>query len=580
MDKLNFQNKKTGDQLQASEWNSVVSKIDELVDSSNNGGGSSDVETPIDTSGMLSVSSKGNVSLGNNNIKNINLEPGYPCTASGSSNGKYGDIALKPGDDIQFLSHHREPKKRDKVVLKIADGSDNPVKFQTVAGEIELAVGTSANPKTATLKKDKTTGEDINNSPMFKAGDAKVLDVKVLTGEVLDSGTEDERDERAYLKVRAQAIDLRCEKHGGIALQPKGYDSDGNMNKIKFEHGGGDGLEFGTFNSEKTSIFTDEYRFNKHGIWKMAKRDKTASGKNIIDEGTIPQDKVATGSQKYVKNDTNHQKVGYEPADDFYDFIDVTDEQCKTKDIIKTAYAMNGHPCVHTKITNGGNLEIGTSLKYKLQAVNDFPSGVTSYFAVATNFIGEPPIDIYENDEVLHTSWVKDDAYLTVDELTQYFSFYPEATEPNSVDENTVQTVPTFDGSETIYLDFKDTDLEGGAVFGKRALIPQPCPDIKLDSGAKLQLKGILDFGSSFNFGETDNGIEVQYKLTKKNATKDCGVLKVVGVNNHATNDLTVEGVTIAPGQTEVIAQCSLLDIIKLVNYMKTNNEGPWAPQP
>lgn len=94
-----------------------------------------------------------------------------------------------------------------------------------------------------------------------------------------------------------------------------------------------------------------------------------------------------------------------------------------------------------------------------------------------------------------------------------------------------------------------------------------------------MKLGGILDFGSSFNFGETDNGIEVQYKLTKKNATKDCGVLKVVGVNNHATNSLTVEGVTIAPGQTDVIAQCSILDIIKLVNYMKTNNEGPWASQ-
>jgi len=53
---------------------------------------------------------------------------------------------------------------------------------------------------------------------MFKSGDAKVLDVKILTGTTLEEGTENERDERGYLKVRAQAIDLRCEKHGGIAL--------------------------------------------------------------------------------------------------------------------------------------------------------------------------------------------------------------------------------------------------------------------------------------------------------------------------------------------------------------------------
>jgi hypothetical protein len=80
-----------------------------------------------------------------------------------------------------------------------------------------LAVGTENNPKTATKKKDKTTGEDTSEV-MFKSSDAKVLDIKILTGNVLDKNTNNERDERGYLKVRAQAIDLRCEKHGGIAL--------------------------------------------------------------------------------------------------------------------------------------------------------------------------------------------------------------------------------------------------------------------------------------------------------------------------------------------------------------------------
>jgi hypothetical protein len=44
------------------------------------------------------------------------------------------------------------------------------------------------------------------------------MDVRILTGNTLDKNTKDEREERGYLKVRAQAIDLRCEKHGGIAL--------------------------------------------------------------------------------------------------------------------------------------------------------------------------------------------------------------------------------------------------------------------------------------------------------------------------------------------------------------------------
>ena len=344
------------------------------------------------------------------------------------------------------------------------------------------------------------------------------MDLRILTGNILDEGTNNERDERGYLKVRAQAIDLRCEKHGGVALQPKGYDGDGNMNKIKFEHGGGDGLEFGTFNTEKTSIFTDEYRFNRNGVWKMTTRQTTPNAKAIFDDNT-PVGKTSTAALKYVKQ-----------ADDFYDIIDVNDEQCTTKDIIKTAFALNGGKDRHAKITNGGKVEIATNDTYQITITSDNGSAVnvdtiSAEIAALTSIEGgeifnDGDFEVLPTDSTVYTNG------------TQYFTF---------------------------------------------TLIP--APDIKIDSGAGLKLGGILDFGSSFNFGETDNGIEVQYKLAKKNATKDCGILKVVGVNNHASNDLTVEGITISPGQTGVIAQCSLLDIIKLVNYMKTNNEGPWATQ-
>ena len=146
----------------------------------------------------------------------------------------------------------------------------------------------------------------------------------------------------------------------------------------------------------------------------------------------------------------------------------------------------------------------------------------------------------------------------------------------NEVDFNTLQTVSTVYTNGTQYFSF----------------VLVPANDIKIDSGAGLKLGGILDFGSSFNFGETDNGVEFQYKLTKKNAgtTKDCGVVKIVGVNNHATNTLTVPNVvnpyddtianvTIAARESATVTSCSMLDIINLVNYMKANNEGPWAPQ-
>lgn len=95
-------------------------------------------------------------------------------------------------------------------------------------------------------------------------------------------------EEYAQLKVEARNIDLRCFDHGGIALQPCGTDGDNKENKIKFESSrtsplgtanptyskeGGQGLEFGTFNNEHSSLFTGDYRFNKDGMVYAATRE-------------------------------------------------------------------------------------------------------------------------------------------------------------------------------------------------------------------------------------------------------------------------------------------------------------------
>lgn len=527
---LNHATDKTnGSQLQADEWNRLAADVNEL-----GAGGNSGTPSAIDTNGVVSVNSKGNTTI--SATKHINIEPAY--VANGGE-GTYGDVQIKPGDDITLESHHRASAKRDEITIKTSNGQDGaakaPVKLQVIAADV-------------TLSSKGKTGDDPN-----------VTNLNVTTG-----------NGKGYLKVRAQAIDLRCEEHGGIALQPKGKDGQNHMNKIKFEHGGGDGLEFGTFNTEKTSLFTDEYRFNKDGVWKMATRQTEVSDKADENDDTT--------ALKYVKQ-----------SDDFYDVIDQDDEQCTTKDIIKTAHALNGIPTIHTKITNSGNLEIGTSLKYKLEFEGtDVPSSVTWYHT-QHGVINSPLIEV---DPITHIGSVKNNIYLSVSDILSNFTFYQEAsqtttptivngqevyveTPAESSTPSTEEITPTFDGTETIYLWFGNTI--GSAFGGCWKLVPQDIPNIKIDSAGELKLGGILDFGSSFNFGETDNGIEVQYKLTKKNNAKDCGILKVVGVNNHATNDLTVEGITIAPGQTGVIAQCSLLDIIKLTNFMKTNNQGPWA---
>ncbi len=282
----------------------VAEKIDNLLNEE-----TGNIQYTTKTNGV-------NVTLRGSN--NINIEPREAIgtgegKASDATNAKGGNIALKPGDDIELWAHHRGTSKNDEVSVKVLTESENdeiPTKLQLNASEILL-----------------TTKDKVGNN-------ANVMDVTVNSA----------KNTRGYLKVRAQAIDLRSESHGGIALQPKGYDSDNHMNKIKFEHGGGDGLEFGTFNTEKTSIFTDEYRFNKDGVWKMSTRTKVPSDKADATD--------ATTSYKYVK-----------AADDFYDNIDNTDPTATTKSIIETASALNGAG-TSAKITKKGNLEIATQTVY------------------------------------------------------------------------------------------------------------------------------------------------------------------------------------------------------------------------
>ena len=494
MNRLNIQNKSTGDTLEASEFNSLVGKVNELVDSENNGG------TPviIDPSGILSTSRKGNVTLGS--TRNINLEPAWDGNIQNYS-GDYGDIAFKPGDDIQFCSHHREPKKRDKIVLKNIDGSDNPVKFQVVAGEIDLAVGTTSNPKTATRKKSKVDGSDTEEA-LFKADDAKVMDVRILTGVTLDSGQNSERDERGYLKVRAQAIDLRCEKHGGIALQPKGYDSDGNMNKIKFEHGGGDGLEFGTFNSQKTSIFTDEYRFNKNGVWKMSVRETEASGKDIIDEreGGL-QGLTATGAYKYKKNNSANNSAKaladlktYEAADDFYDFIDTEDAQTTTEAIIKSAAALN-NDFIETSLSSKKNLKISTSSNYKIVAYEGTTTGNELTFTVdKTGIYTKEDLKLILSGSTKLSEFIDTKLPFLIDGETGAFYLSGNITPKVSIE-----------SEEEVDIDAKYGDV----VLTSGDTVKVEAPEIRLNAINDDKSGGIV------NFGATQDVIFLTNKLTK-----------------------------------------------------------------
>lgn len=295
--------KQTGDQLSAAEWNSLAQDVDAAVDAINNsstsGGGSSE---------YLTLSAKGNVEL--SSPKHINIEPSQQTYQNGAWTGNAGDIQIKPGDDISLYSSHRG-SKTDEVSVKVLDDSDHPVKLQIQAGEITL----QAKQRNLTKAKDENTGAESENDYQYADDQANVFDINVTTEYKPNRGTGSKKSGKGYLKVRAQAIDLRCEQAGGIALQPNGDDGDGHENKIKFEHDGGDGLEFGTFNTEKTSIFTNEYRFNEDGVVYAVTRG-TPTVQSYKEDGVTPK-----------KTDYPTQ------ADDFKDILDAN-KSCTWNDII------------------------------------------------------------------------------------------------------------------------------------------------------------------------------------------------------------------------------------------------------
>lgn len=360
MTKQTFTQKTNGDTLSATEWNELTSYVNTAVDAINAGGGSSAGSGSTDSHISFDSTGKHNLNITttaadqyteNNKTKGgkINIEP-------------ISDLQIKPGDDITLYSHHREDP--EELAVKVLNGAEVSATDQAAIDEYPIDLQLNASNITLTTKDKNVTISEKNKAKQAEvtayntehANDqgfvAKVysptkdaeniLNVEVKTGTKAKKATAS-KGQYGYLKLRANAIDLRCEDHGGIAIQPKGYDSDGNMNKIKFEHGGGDGLEFGTFNTEHTSIFTGDYRFNKTGVIRLANRFTEASGKSddagIFDNA--PRGKTATNAYKYKKNNaTNNaalatqEGVTFDEPDDFYDFVDSSDPTCTWEDIV------------------------------------------------------------------------------------------------------------------------------------------------------------------------------------------------------------------------------------------------------
>ena len=501
--------KNEGDNLTHIEWNAISSAvnvaqktINNLVDdvAAGTGGSGSNSELSVEQDAvdvdkkyikindvlvgeLTAKGTKGtNVALSGDN--NINIEPrpalgdGEGKNTAGLANRKGGNISLKPGDDIELCSHKRGTKKNTEVAVKVIDGSDNPVKLQVFAGDITL----TTKGKNKTKKKDATTGEDTTE---LLYDDPNVMNVNITTG-----------DGKGYLKVRAQAIDLRCEDHGGIALQPKGNDGEGHMNKIKFEHGGGDGLEFGTFNTEKTSIFTDEYRFNKDGVWKMATRVKEVSDKY---DGTD-----ATTHYKYQKQ-----------ADDFYDVINTTDATCTTSQIIdgavKTAALFNRRYCIVKSVDS-------TDL-FDEQVVDQ-----QSLFIV-----------IQETDAAENYSHLTEGQQITRDDLFR------------AIDNDEGCVGYTYPTGGNIYWNNTETN--------------------------KTTIKQLID----------DNDVKFYVLYVEAGTFQDDGVSDDLNSDDVYAYEFTIADRAVfemSNGKIQISSgykSISFEDVVNLVHYMKTNNQGPWA---
>lgn len=372
--------KSEGDSLTHTEWNNLAQDVDAAVDAINNGSSNSHISFDSTGKHNLNITTTSEDQYNDNgDIKGgkINIEPisdlqikaaddivlsahhravgdndkiliKVVTEATGIKKGSVitdkeipanlkinsGDITITNKDNVNAVlveinTNYTKNKQDYNVETNFTQGTfENGTIYEFSQLVPKLDAHTYTEKSTGNTKYDSDVELDIMNMAVGKnrkiafqtQSNPNVYTCYTFTKVSKPDGVTnisiEDSEGYGYLKLRAQSIDLRCEDHGGIAIQPKGLDGSGYENKIKFEHGGGDGLEFGTFNSEKTSLFTDQYRFNKKGQIFLATRTKEISNKYDASD--------VTTHYKYVKNQD----------DDFYDNINSNDPHCTWQDIL------------------------------------------------------------------------------------------------------------------------------------------------------------------------------------------------------------------------------------------------------
>lgn len=367
--------------------------------------------------------------------------------------------------------------------------------------------------------------------------------------------------------------DINIQSSSAINVSPKGATADGKLNKISFQHGGGKGLEFGTFDTKVSSLYTDQYRFNKNASWYMATRNKIASDKAESGDNTT--------SYKYQKQN-----------DGYYDVINENDESCSTKSIIKTAHDLNEKYMCQTfsnTDSRGYTTQFGLSSSrgYILSGENAVPSD---------NFNDENVINLKSGVTYQSSvSMVRTLDYLFELGLDASSKVYQNIM---NMDFNTIIEIKIHSQDKDVYADLWYVsgapsiwfDSDGDAVL-------KAYNNVKLQSiNGSIKLNGNVDFGNIFKFGDTTSGITANKTITTTNSKNSCDILKVRLLNYNSDyedssanptldTDFDVPafynhtGIVEGQGGYNTFAQCSIADVIKLIAYMKNGKLGPWSGQ-
>ena len=307
------------------------------------------------------------------------------------------------------------------------------------------------------------------------------------------------------------------------------------------------------------------------------------------------------------------------------------------EDVIKTATALNTTEGVKTHITSKGNLEIETSNDTNIikETVEDGKQGtvvegnvpelipanadVNKWYADNGQYsrviAKESPNINIETDSAIKLSamnaCVWDDVNVTADNFDTYKESMAEGlkkdTEPATeyangkiygitTDNRKKSSISMESYDENLrYVRCRQISESGGISLESNSKIKISAP--------KLTLEGVTGFGSTMTFGEVDQGIKMQYKATKKGKNKQCDVIQVEVYNNsdssitfnktsHKASNSDLLGATepnsdvptfcemgdvqIPAKSSKVVAQASMYDIIRLVDYFKNSQLGPW----